>query len=439
MPYDGQRAGKTGHTSFFDDELSLFLHNCHYLKYGERKENKIVTHAIKKVTPKLNPKSFIWSSDGSRYVSSVYGSAATTRVGFIKVSQVGFSWEDYYDLNPKKGRFVEPFSVSKLRESVNTVLWMLPGSNIKYGNAKTAKQGFRLRLHELMERDGFYEVLYQLKNEVAMQGCPECGHRFDSKIHFHDSKTFHCPHCEMKVFASDTMGFHKTFEEYGTNEGLYTRMMSAIEAMLFVKKIMIESPEDISKTVFIYDGILGMYGETQWMNEGLLKIFLKIKRSLINQGLPPPIVVGVSKTGQLMHHAIGLVKNMESNDVVPLSLNYRRSMLHQDVDNPRMPFFNSRWGQDFIWKTESGQPIVLSLPFWTEELEEHKETIHRIEQYPEIEEVLGILNEFDSSMYPSAFIPIILAHEEASIAWEPGGRLLTESTRKALDAGCSFE
>lgn len=453
MPYAGQRAAKTGHASFFEAELDAFLQNCHYLKTLNADEHALVETFKVHVDPETMSRQWLWASDGSRYIASVQDGAPTTRIGYIKVSHVGFAWNDFVELLPNSRRYVDPLAVARLREAVKTVVWMLPGSNVQYKTAATSRESFRLRLHELFqstrvsdEAKPLYNTLFQLrafarnrpqdKEQMNIRECPECHHRHSGEglCFTPEHSELPCSYCGNAIYASDVLGFHQEYEEHGANDGLFTRVMSVLEALMLAQRWDCTEEDDsfVADTIFFYDGLLGLYGEAAWLCRGLLVAYHDVKLRLVASGKRPPLVVGVAKTGQLMHHAEAILGDLAANDVVPLSLQYRRSLLRHSVDNPQRPFFQSRWGQDFIWRTGQGQPVVLSIPFWTSDFESHKETIHRVENYPELPEILGALNSMDCALFPSAFIPVVLAHEEASIAWEPGGRLLTEATKRAL-------
>jgi hypothetical protein len=449
MPYEGQRAGKTGYVSFFEEELTRFLSECHYLKTSNPDaQSAVIAHKVA-IKPVELTRKWLWASDGSRYVAAVQDGAPTTRVGYIKVSHVGFEWESYRQMQKHHTRYVDPFAISTLRDAIQTTVWMLPGSNIQYKHATTALQGFRLRLHELMRsrlNDGsasFYDTLFLLRGLSTKQtqagllfvrDCPQCGHRHEGAgISFSVyTEGVNCRNCGQPVFASDILGLHREFEEHGTNEMVFNRVMALLEVLMLAQRL---ESADYAETILFVDGLLGMYGESSWICRGLLRLYLKQKALAKAQGRSVPLVVGIAKTGQLMNHANAIYGDLEANDVLPLSLNYRRTVLHQAVDDPHRPFFSTRWGQEFIWRTGQGQPIVISVPFWTDEVDANRETIHEVDKYPELAEIIGGLNQLDCALYPSAFLPIVLAHEEASIAWEPGGRLLTEATRRALSAG----
>jgi hypothetical protein len=458
MPYQGQRASKVSHGSFFTEELENFLNHCHYLKTLSAAEHALVESFKVAITPEPMTREAVWASDGSRYVAAVQDGAPTTRVGYIKVSHIGFAWEDYLAITNSGDRFVDPFAFARLREAINTVVWMLPGSNLQYKTALTAREGFRLRLHELLQSthvsslsSSMYHTLFQLHalskgkthRTLFIKECPECHHRHEGDgLCFqpdHDELT--CAHCGRPIYASDALGFHQEFEEHGANDSLFTRVMSVLEALLLAQRweTAIESdPLLAENTLFFYDGLLALYGESSWLCQGLLAAYHRLKKHLLDLEKRPPLVVGISKTGQLMRHAEAILGDLSANDVIPLSMEYRRTLLRQTVD-PNRGFFQSKWGQDFIWRTGQGRPVVFSLPFWTTDVAEHSERLHELERYPELPEILGALNAMDCTLFPSAFIPIVLAHEEASISWEPGGRLLTEATKRALLAGNSSD
>jgi hypothetical protein len=435
-------------------ELDSFLKNCHYLKVANPDDLAAIQPYKIHINPTPVNHKWLWASDGSRYIAAVQDGGPTTRVGYIKVSHVGFAWSDYTSLKPEKARFVNPFAISKLREAIKTSVWMLPGSNIKYKLATTAFQGFRVRLHELFQSTkieahypSLYHTLFSLRSyarrkpeeaqRLFVKECPQCYHRHegDGLCFTPDSDGLPCAHCGQLIYPSDVLGLHKEFEEHGANDGLFTRAMSVLELFLLAQRWEYEKIEEVAETIFFADGLLGVYGESAWLCKGMLQAYLKVRIKAKEKGLKPPLVIGIAKTGQLMNHAQAIVGDLLANDLIPLSLSYRRNILHQSVDDIHRPFFSSRWGQDFIWRSSQGMPVVLSVPFWTADMDTHGEKIHEAQNYPELPEILGALNSVDCALYPSAFLPIVLAHEEASIAWEPGGRLLTEATKRALLAG----
>ena len=457
MPYEGQRASKTGHADFFKAELEDFLGHCQYLKKLSANEISLIPSYTERFLPGSNDYQSLWASDGSRYVASVQDGAPTTRIGYVKVSHIGFKFQDYFNLLPQNSRFTDPFAMAKLRGAIRTCVWMLPGSNVQYKGSFTSKDGFRLRLHELMsgtysnesKSDPLYHSLirlrgYSQKNKIDtlhtlhIKECPSCFHRHEShglSFNFSDTQ-LPCAHCNQPIYASDVLGFHKEFEEFGSNEGLYTRIMSSLEAILMAQCWFgyAHHPEQVEDVIFFYDGALGVYGESSWLAPGLLKSYLAVKEELLKNHKKPPLVVGISKTGQMVKHAEAISSELMAYDLLPVSLDYRRLLMRQFVDDPHRPFFESRWGQEFVWRSPNGLPVVFSLPFHTSDFSQ-KESIHKSVHYPELPTVLAALVQMESALFPSAFIPIVLAHEEASIAWEPGGRLLTEATKKALLAG----
>lgn len=456
MPYSGQRAAKTGHSSFFESELDSFLKNCHYLRTITADERAAVEAYKVHLTPTDMTRSKLWASDGSRYVAAVQDGAPTTRIGYIKVAHVGFEWADYLALMPTTDRFVDPFALARIKEALHTVVWMLPGSNVRYKDALTARQGFRFRLHELLSSTKIeslpplYEALFTLRGltnpsstlipHIHIKSCPECHHTFVGEGLAFDmsSDALTCPSCGQGIYPSDILGFHRDFEEHGSNEALFTRAMSALEALMLAQRLSNGADADLSETLFFFDGLLGVYGEASWLAQALLLQYHDVKKRLQTLGLRPPLIVGIAKTGQLMHHAQAILFELQANDVVPVSLRYREDVLHQRMDGHAHPF-NSKWGQDFIWRSGEGHPVVLSLPFDADVPQRDDDTLHDVSRYPDLPEILGALNTMNCNLYPSSFIPVVLAHEEASIAWEPGGRLLTEATKRALLATSSAD
>ena len=85
------------------------------------------------------------------------------------------------------------------------------------------------------------------------------------------------------------------------------------------------------------------------------------------------------------------------------------------------------YGNDFVYKTESGKLFVFALPYPFREKATTPNFVTRksdIENYADINRALRLINEVETDLYKDAVVPIALAHRHTAISLRPGGRVL---------------
>ncbi len=97
--------------------------------------------------------------------------------------------------------------------------------------------------------------------------------------------------------------------------------------------------------------------------------------------------------------------------------------------------FETYYGQDFIYKTESERTFVFALPYPFASKESGKDFIRNktnLSLYPQLPRALALIHNFESDLYENAIVPIALAHRYTSISLVPGGKVLDIMMRKAF-------
>lgn len=150
MPYSRETAGKGGHIDIVKNpDVKIFLENCSCLTPPSEEEAKKITRDyIMLEEGKYWLPEHIVASDASPYKEPIPGLFPSTQIGYIKNSMVIVTVAEYDGLRPVNSNFVDPFKVAELHRNGDAVSFTLPGCNVRYRNAKTVKDGFRLAVYE---------------------------------------------------------------------------------------------------------------------------------------------------------------------------------------------------------------------------------------------------------------------------------------------------
>lgn len=87
--------------------------------------------------------------DSSSYEAQVREDIPFTNIGYVKLVNYLLKNKDLLSL--KGSKFVNPFEVAKLTDEKETITFVLPSSNVKYKDACTTRESFRLALDEYFE------------------------------------------------------------------------------------------------------------------------------------------------------------------------------------------------------------------------------------------------------------------------------------------------
>lgn len=443
MPYSGERAGKGGHSDFVrNPDIQAFLSECDYLKAPTEQEAKDIASkfisAPKSDQPKLP--NFVVASDASKSDSSISDKLPSTQLGFIKVSHVLITMEQYAELVNPKSRFVDPFKAADLHRNAQPITYVLPGSNIRYKGAKTVKDGFRHALFDqftINRRDGesrmvLAETLLAINsNQISIEICPCCA--ADVTLLFTPyTLTRECPSCKSTVYVTDWLRLHEGLSDFGDNSSAMTRMMNAVEHLLlgaFILELLQSTPHALSKIAFVIDGPLALFGEPAKLHQRLMALIHTANLKLAELGSEPILILGLQKTGAVMDHARLLQKFLPNNVIKVIDDDYRQSYI--TGAETRSANFGSEtyYGQDFLFKTERGRIFNFALPYpFPDKGSNGNEFSKRkieIERYGSlVERACDLIRYFELDLYDNAIVPVALAHRHASISLIPGGKVL---------------
>lgn len=447
MPYENQQAGKRGHSDIIrNPDVQRFLQHCDYLKApGPDVAEKIAATYME--APKCDelPK-FVVASDASPYADSIDDKFPSTQMGYVKVSLMAFDMDDYNGLQPPGSPFVDPYQAAALHNKGRAVAFVLPGSNVRY-RGLSVQDGFRLAVYEQLSddrtrfRDGLSikDMLYYLEEgQIEIKSCPRCGN--EGKFHFKPSEDLNkCPHCNVEVYVTDDLRIHEQITDHGDNTAAMTRFMNAAEHLLlatFVKTLAEKNFDAICGTVVMLDGPLALFGQPAKYHASIQRFYNAVFQKCIDKGRAPPLIIGLQKDGQVMEHARSLAPFLANGTYRPITDDYRAEFISGIAPLTDNFGHETYYGQDFIYKTDSGRifDVCLAYPFPDKQdrkaFAKMKGDVAHYE--PWVARAFALVRHLECDLYENATVPTVLAHRHASISLKPGGTLLDVLTKQHL-------
>jgi hypothetical protein len=449
MPYKGEKAGKGGHADFVSNpDIITFLNDCEYLREPSDKEAEIMVSDFINApeTSNTDLPSYVIASDASKKDSPINDKLPSTQIGYIKISHVLVDLNNYSNLSELHSNYIDPFKVAEIHRSANPLTYVLPGSNIRYRNTSNVKNGFRKAVFEQLDRNignngspvRLLDVLITISDKVDCNGdkeifiekCPCC--KANSGIKFlQNRKIVKCSSCNNDIYVSDWLRLHEDISDFGNNTSAMTRMMNALEHLLFVSlmlQIFNKDPKSLSKTAFILDGPLAVFGQPAKLHARIMQKICEINQQLESLNLDHVLIVGLQKTGELVDYTTMIDKYLNTNKIKVVSDDYRYKYI-KGSDAPSENFgHETYYGQDFIYKTQPGKIFNFALPYPFCNKENVKQFVKDKVDYSKYGNLIAracqLINYFEMDLYENAIVPVALAHRHASISIVPGSKVL---------------
>lgn len=359
---------------------------------------------------------------------------------------------DYNGLMAPGNRFVDPFKVAALHRNADGIAFTLPGSNVRYKNAVTVKDGFRHAVWDQLSdgRTNFssaepftvVDTLFDISGgELQVKKCPNTACGFEPNAEFVFTSTApmsSCPQCGTTIYATDSLRLYEEISDFGSNVSPMTRFMNAVEHLCMaslVRMLAVKQPATLSKMAFIVDGPLAVFGQPAWISKRLMRFYHRVAENLVSRGLRPPIVIGLQKEGMAMEHARAIERFVENGHYRVIDDQYRTQFISASVS--KSPNFGDEtyYGQDFLLKTEKGQMFVVAVPYpFANKQDKVRFAQEKVDvsRYPDLGRAFDLIRHFEFDLYRSAVVPIALAHRHASISLVPGGKVLDLVSRHGL-------
>ncbi|MHB8177694.1 MAG: hypothetical protein ACYDA5_11805 [Vulcanimicrobiaceae bacterium] len=462
-PFNNQPAGKTGHEDIlWNPEIIQYMETWADVPKPETaKLEGIFSKAptIGGYTPVVPE--VIVAFDGSLYEASADQHEPSRRVGYIKVGMVALNVQKYQSLSDRNMPFVDPMAVNRLQEQ-NAISMALPSAYLKEKDYDSIREGYRaaifrhyssdntrigtdkhtmldtvidlLRINHAVVNDGGREV-------TILPSCPSednvCKEQ-NVKVSLVGKSA--CPACKTSLFVTDTLRVWECFSEFSSNLESFNRLMLATEGIVLAHSLLFFKRTNqlsiLSNFAFVMDGPLSISGEAAKFHAPIMSLINQLQIDMIAQKLAPPLIMGLTKTGMSVEHFMVRKEAVPDGIAFPLTDEYRYTNIVGGNVRTR-PFGEEfYYGQDVLLKTDEGRQFLISLPYpWDSKQEQgFKKNRFDLTHYRNVDTAIGIINMFQSDLYENSMVPVILAHEYASISLTPGGKILDLVTARALGA-----
>ncbi len=394
---------------------------------------------------------WVLAVDGSNMPVEVENGFPGAEAGYITVAAVLLDMARMKEMD--QSRPANPHEFQKL-QNAESIDWLLPGCNVIADDETDAKPSFRRSLFDLfdaikMSEEGesllaTYEALLVLKpknEKINVQRCPydDCPANLP---YVPQCGQFTCA-CEMKrpLYSTDALRLHERMNPYGSNEQIYTEIMTVLERVWVVHILRtMESKSWLPivglRLAILLDGQLAVFGQPAWISEAIQKELVRINTLINEVSGRDLLLIGIEKDGNFVKHLKALDSNKngitgsfpKEKAMLLTDAYIKQNIIYSQSEDPygRRTYF----GRKFFYKTRSGSLIVATLPFLDDD---HKVT-KRAEpsQYPRLADAMGVLDKLFSSRYPNSLAPIVAAHAEAAIPLNMGKTILERLAKELI-------
>lgn len=460
MPND---ANKTSHIDIAQNpDVVDFLQSCSFMREPTGEEiTEIIKHFINMGDVENSEKlpDNIITIDSSSYEAHVREEIPFTNIGYVKLVNSLLKNKELTAL--KSSKFVCPFEVAKLTEEKETITFVLPSSNIKYKNAETTRESFRLALDEYFENiredkadrnTNLKTTLFWLSelrkdgqsNKIVLHQCPNgCGRKNLEVYNIEEEQ--YCPQCGKRIFSTDSLRLYEEVDESSpTNQGVLGRLEKAIRHINLAHLLRILKSKNknsylklFNELAIVINGPLSIAGTAAWLHGALMKAIYEINLQLREGGYSDLLIIGLVNRGLAITDYSKLIENhLENNSLLCVSDEFRDKYINFNREASNTTFGNETYyGQDFIWKNNQGNSLIFNLPYVVKD--KVPLGVFKIEKsdylkYNNLQRALRLLQELRCDLDGSSIAPLVLSKQYTAISMEPGAKVLDMLSKNNL-------
>lgn len=393
----------------------------------------------------------VYGLDGSRVEVPIGDPRFEKRIGVIDIALVKL---DLSTLDEQaRQAYVTPSKVSNLGEE-HHVRMALPSTNTRY-NAPTVHESWRLMTFRNFQQKEVYgqslfDIYYDLlgrsnrldtHGRIRLELCPAQDCNYGQQF-INSTKPDTCPACGATIYPTDPLRVHERVAGSQSNEAALNVLMGLVEHMVLLgaaDRIWYEDPGLLERTAFIKDGPLAQFDTAAWIHQPLHNKLSQYQRFLRDSGKQPLVYIGIHKTGDFAAYAQEVRDYLDGPTVLPFS---NEDIYEHVIAGDRTQDYAKKtyYGKNFLYKSGKGNgtghciPFLIPRRFKVGELGEKKgDIVQDVNAYEELARAVSLLERLRTIQYKDGLIPLVLAHEAASIPEELGrrvfGRLAEEVAR----------
>ncbi|MDB9345890.1 NurA domain-containing protein [Nodularia spumigena CS-586/05] len=393
--------------------------------------------------PSNNPVEAIIAVDGG-YTEAILDKDFPSRtVHFLQFGALFFKQEDLDQIN--SSAFISPEDMVKLK-NISRLKLALPTKNIRLQDENTLQGSVLKTIFEFFTKNTLDED-NSLIDTVAwfIFRRYKGGQRTEEDKLWHlatnplspDGKsvtlleqnmdknyTFPCPETGGRIHLTDVFRLHEVIDEETGAAGILGYLVNVIEHIIIIhliRQLLYTQPDILKKILFIKDGPTGFFGQTAGLHKPMLDL---INWLLSKQNI---LLSGLEKSGPFVDHAQEIQKNLNPRQALILTDEYIYRYILPGGGDPKQPYASSsNYGHKVIFKTQSGQMHVVSLP-----VKELKKT-PTANDLPNLQIILANVEALHCDMYDSALFPVALVNKLVSLSAHPSQRILQKFAIHAI-------
>ncbi|RZH67185.1 hypothetical protein [Natrinema altunense] len=389
----------------------------------------------------------VYSVDGSRVEVLVGNRLRNKRVGFIDVALTKV------DMGMLRGQaeraYVDPAEVEHIGSSKHVHL-VMPSSNAHFKSDSTHESWRYMTFKNFQETDVLGQSLFDTylamledagrltkSRRLRLEKCPgqDCTHE---NLFVNSTRPDTCSECGTTTYPTDALRVHERVTGSQSNVAALNILMGIIEHMVLLRSCqqMFENdPESLETTAFIKDGPLAQFDTAAWIHEPILEILQDIRLFMDKLDMAPLVFAGVHKTGEFVEFAQQIRDDLDGPVVMPFNNEtiYERVMPGERTKDYG---YKTYYGKNFLYKSDKGTDDGHCLPFLVprryEDSDENTakkgDIVQDLSSYPELARTVVALEQLRTIQYPDALIPLVLAHEAASLPEDLSRKVLKNLT-----------
>jgi hypothetical protein len=458
MPYENESASRLGHVPLAQSPVvreTLARWTMPTLEPGNPQEIMKRCFSLEHLTTDDRPDpAFAIAFDGSNQEAEARSGYPSVRVGYIQIAGVLVKIDEF--LNARVSGLVDAkrLEAAHISQTVNAVLPSsginLPGlSGVDTWRTELARAFNEQRITDFGNDYTLTDALFTIHGApgvpaatIQIARCPKCGD--ESQLVARNGE-FCATGCGTFLFPTDWLRTHEEFSEEGPNAMVLTRAMSVAErlyALAYIDGFYQKQPSTLANGIFITDGPLAFYGTTAKLKTQMINYWTVMCAGLATQGLAPPLIVGIEKTGRFVDHANAIKEQIPNRHVMRLDTSYINTrIVNMEADHHYGK--DEFYGRRFIYKTSSGNILVVSIPRTPggapyEQPRSSTQGVLNLQPseelggYPTLRKTLETLDRLQTVLYPNAVIPVALANSAAALPLGTGRSVLTILAQQSL-------
>jgi len=393
--------------------------------------------------------SWVLAIDGSYAEVKVENGFPGAEAAYVTVASVLVDLNKVNQLDQNRPADPREFRTTEQTDAIDCAL---PGCNVVTTGESSAPNSLRRAMFDLLGdarlmADGeslltTYEWLMKDKptgrepQKCPVDSCPKQGAEYTP------GKGQYLCNCSFqnRVYSSDALRIHEGMNPIGSNGAMFAEIMQVLERLWLVHilrsmeaKQMLELLDGFA---FVIDGPLALFSYPAWLSKAISKELLRLNNEVKKVTGRDLLIIGIEKTGAFVEHFAQLdeyegdgAASFPRQTAALLTDRYIKANIIFNRDT-KLYGEGTYFGRKFFYKTRAGARIVAMLPFLREG--DGNTRFAEPDQYPRLEDAMGVLDQLVSSRYPNALSPLVSANAQAAIPLKMGNRVLEQLAKEMM-------